>query len=119
MNYWEESKAFVYEALDKAGKTTDKFVTIQKLKAKLYRLNRQLDELYIKLGKAEYESVKNSNNNVDLKTDFVADIDCILAEIDAVSLQLNDEKGTKICGNCGYRNNSDAVFCSGCGTEIK
>ncbi len=114
---WEESKMLVYDMLNCAEKKTEKFLKVQKARYNLSKLNDELNSSYIALGKNVYISSKQSEASID-NDSIVAKIDVTLKKIRTAEKILDDLLNAKICRNCGYKNNSDAKFCSGCSSEL-
>lgn len=114
---WEESKMLVYDMLNCAEKKTEKFLEVQKARYNLSKLNDELKSLYIELGKNAYRSSRQSEVITD-NDKIISKIDVTLKKIKSAEKTLDDLLNAKICRNCGYKNKSDAKFCSGCSSEI-
>ncbi len=115
-----EFDAFVHKAKGKVkdvatvdAKTTGELVNVYKFKI------QEIRSLYEQLGRAVYQMRKNSLDNDELIDSLQKEIDeqlCKLAKVDEL---LCEAKNQTICPCCHTKNSKDAVYCSGCGTQLR
>ena len=117
MGFFEEAVVKAKEVYDVAAKKTSEVVGIQKLKFKASQVNSQLAKDFETLGRLYFENVKESGS----ETEYVEIFDSINAkieELDEIEDQINEQKKTKVCSKCGFKNVETASFCNNCGEEL-
>ena len=116
MGFFEEAVVKAKEVYDVAAKKTGEVVGVQKLKFKATQVNSQLSKDFETLGRLYYENAKES---VDADySDIMASIESKLEEIDQIQNEINEQKKTKFCSKCGFKNAETASFCNNCGEEL-
>ena len=117
MGFFEEAVEKAKEVYDIAAKKTSEVVSIQKLKFQASQVNSKLSKDFETLGRLYFESVKESGE----QTEYVEIVDSIvekLAQLDEIEEQINEQRKTKVCSNCGVKNDETASFCNNCGEEL-
>ena len=114
-----------FEALGKKiSETSQEVVQKTKETAEIIKLNSmisneesQLKEYYIELAKAYFEA--NKDSIPEEYSSHFANITEKRANIANLTDQINKVKGMFPCPNCGASLQSEALFCSSCGTKIE
>jgi zinc-ribbon domain len=113
----------------KVGKETDKVVDIKRVEMEIRSTNKQMDDLYHKLGEMVYESKAiNAPENPEV-AGIVAKISDLTHLIISKEEEINDikagkvttpmpEPGKRFCTNCGKLNEADSKFCAECGAKM-
>ena len=117
MGFFEEAIVKVKEVYDVAAKKTSEVVSVQKLKLKATQVNSQLSKDFETLGRLYYENVKESDATPEY-IELFDSIDSKFDELEQIENEINEQKKTKICSNCGAKNVETAAFCNNCGAEL-
>lgn len=96
----------------------------EELQAKIDELNesveaikKEIDSLYMELGKYTYEM--NTPNRDVLIGDTYNKLNEKYAMIRDVNVKILDIKGYKICPSCGLEVDKELMYCGNCGTKMK
>ncbi|MBQ4155244.1 MAG: zinc ribbon domain-containing protein [Clostridia bacterium] len=117
MGFFEEAIVKAKEVYDVAAKKTSEVVSVQKLKLKATQVNSQLSKDFETLGRLYYEKVKESGENIEY-VELFDSIDSKFDELEQIEDEINEQKKTKTCSNCGAKNSETAAFCNNCGTQL-
>ena len=64
-----------------------------------------------------YENVKQPVEDADF-SDIISSIDSKFEELDQIENEINEQKKTQFCPNCGVKNSDAAVYCNNCGEKL-
>ena len=96
---------------------TKSMVEVNNLNGQLKICEEQLNNYYMEIGKAYYESNDGETDDEDMKEVFVKVKEAIEA-INHLNSSLHRAKGTVACPNCKAEMPLDMIFCSACGTKM-
>ena len=117
MGFFEDAVVKAKEYYDVAAKKTGEVVSVQKLKFKASQVNSQLSKDFETLGRFYYENVKQPVEDADF-SDIISSIDSKFEELDQIENEINEQKKTQFCPNCGVKNSDAAVYCNNCGEKL-
>lgn len=99
------------EAAQKAKDVTE----IAKLSTKAGQLEGKIKTWYQVIGEKVYQSEKDQEHaGMEVEFNMITDA---FAEIGRIRKQIADLKGVQICPGCGSEIDSEAAYCSKCGTK--
>ncbi len=101
------------DAIEKTKKTAE---TV-KINAAFSDLEKEIQSVYTKLGKAYYEKYAAQPEDEDLISYF-RDIEKCMEQIEEYQNKIADLKGLVRCANCGMSVSAEAAFCNHCGARI-
>ena len=94
-----------------------KFTDVTKLKSQKNSAKKELNEIYLELGKAYYEKFKDAPAEEDAeKFEKIIAAEEKIADLEA---QIRAIKGITICPSCGEENAAGKKFCGGCGSPLE
>ena len=100
-----------------AGKRTEEFVELTKVRVKIADLRREIAALYEGLGRLVYDS-RTANESVDDMIDAcVEQLDELQAQLVKLEDRVMESKNVIRC-DCGTLNVNTAVFCNQCGKKL-
>ena len=106
------------EVFDTAVKKTGNFVSVSKRKIELSTLYGKLEKAYAKLGKIQYNKIKNEETD-DVKTSSViVEIKHILNDIKNLKEEIDKAEGKIECPKCGKNAPANSSFCNYCGADL-
>ena len=108
----------VKDAADVAGKKTNEFIDITKVKMAIARAEKDLSATYEGLGRLVYDAKKGAEDITELMDACVAHIDELNAEIENLQDKLAETQNAVRCTACGIYNEKDAAFCKSCGEKL-
>lgn len=112
---WEASKTIVFDTINKVEKKTEKFIDIQKIRFNISEINSELNQNYLELGKYIFN---NSDADEEVVLKYKKKIGFLNIKLKKENEKLSNLLMLKICNNCGYKNNNDAKYCSGCSEKL-
>ncbi len=119
MGTWDDLFDKAKVVADTATKVTGEVVEVSKNKLQALKLANNIQKVYEKLGAAVYEAEKSGEDISRQKALYISEIDGLLAQLKEVNDRMNSGKATHPCGNCGYGNAADSIYCAHCGAKMK
>lgn len=101
-----------------AGKKTEEFVEVSKLKLEENQLKGDLEKAFAKLGHIMYELLKSDSENQKLVGACVEEIDEIAARLNTIENRVAEAKKQVKCPVCGINNQVEAYYCHRCGSRL-
>ena len=118
MDNFEQTIQKAKDVIGVACQKTGEVVATQKLKLDLIGLEGNLNRAYAKLGKMQFELIKDiETDNLAVKS-TINEISGLLEQINALNDEIAKNSGKKECPVCGKKLSDDAAFCSACGKEV-
>ena len=117
MAFFEALGKKITETSQEVVQKTKETAEILKLNSMISDEETQLKEYYIELAKAYYEA--NKDSVPEEYASYFANITEKHTNIANLNDQINKVKGMFPCPNCGASLQSEALFCSSCGTKIE
>lgn len=119
MTFFNSFKKTVRKTTRDVVKASGDAVEYTKLKFKICELNDKIEVAYTDIGKEMYNSSIGESLDaefVDKKCDYISKLksECIKLEEELAILT-----NKKICTNCEFKNNSEAIYCSKCGERFE
>lgn len=111
----EKAKEFINVARKKTGEV----VTLQKQKIDLATMESKLNKCYAKLGRLEFEQIKDTEIASAEIAELILDIKGRLFDIERLREEINKAQGKIVCPECGAKASAAAFFCSNCGASLK
>lgn len=104
---------------DKVAKKSGELVELSKAKLNIATTKSNIEANFKVLGRLVYMSQKeNEEINAEELENIILKIDSLHENLEVYSNIVAGLTNKKICPNCQKANDSDATFCSGCGTEF-
>ncbi|MBP0979046.1 MAG: zinc ribbon domain-containing protein [Oscillospiraceae bacterium] len=113
-NLINKAKGFI----NLAGKKTGDIVEISKLKIDRANKNAELQKNYELLGKLCYSNYKSSSDNQDSIGEIIKKIELLEIDIKDLDENIFIMKDTKVCPECGHKNNKKSLYCNICGSRL-
>ena len=117
----DETMDTLRSAFDTAAQKTADAVNRSGSYVERAKLRSRLNELYRKLGRAEYEAAIEGVDSMDEINALIDEITDLRAAYDAVESDIRggtSRGNLKFCPKCGKENPSGDAYCSGCGTHL-
>ena len=118
MSVFDEFIDKAKDVADVAGKKTEEFVELSKLRIKASQLRNNVQDEYQKLGGAVYNMKKADYENPTLIDSVVVDIDSLLQQLGEVEQKIAELKKVVKCPCCGANNLLDSHYCNQCGCNL-
>lgn len=109
----------VKDVADVATKKTEEVVGVSKLKLEICRVEREIQDLYKKIGQSTYQSIKNDCKNQEYIDSLCERVEDQLEYLKELQEQIADKKDKVICHNCNQQNEKDNLYCKRCGSKIR
>lgn len=106
------------DAAEAAGKKTNEFFDVTKVKMEISRLEKELTATYEGLGRLAYDAKKGAEDQTELMDTCVEHIDDLTAQLDTLQQKVAEMKNAVRCTACGVLNDQDAAFCKACGEKL-
>lgn len=118
MAMFEEVLSRAKEVAQAAGKKTEEFVEITKVRVQIGDLRREISSLYEGLGRLVYDARKADESVEDMVDACISQLDDLQAELARLEERVLQSKNAIRCDACGAFNANDAAFCSQCGNKL-
>lgn len=118
MGVLEDAVLKAKDAADFAGKKTNEFVEVSRIKVNITSLEKRIESEYAQLGKMVYKAAKEQTDCTDYVTEKATAIDAVIEERKNLVDKLNKYRNVKICLSCGAENTQNDIYCSKCGTKL-
>ncbi len=119
MEWFEKVKKSVTKTAKGAVKVSGDALEYTKIKIKLSDINSSIDELYSKIGKSMYKSLKTgAEPQIDVE-EIVAKIDELKAEANVLEGNLAQVTNKVTCPACGAKCDAQSPYCAECGERIR
>ena len=102
-----------------AGRKTEEFVEVAKLRVQIAEKRRDIAELYEGLGRLVYDSRVSGESVEDMIEACVEALGEQQDELERLEERVMMNKSVIRCDGCGAINVNNAVFCNQCGKEFK
>lgn len=107
------------DVADVATKKTEEVVGITKIKLEKCRVEKEVQDMYKKIGQATYQSRIDGCKNEEYINSLCDTIKDQLQYLQELDKEIADKKDMVICDNCKQQNERDNVYCKRCGSKIK
>ncbi len=119
MEWFEKVKKSVTKTAKGAVKVSGDALEYTKIKIKLSDINSSIDELYVKIGKSMYKSIKTgAEPQIDID-DIVQSIDELKKTASELEENLSRVTNKVTCPACGAKGDAQSPYCAECGEKIK
>ncbi|MDK2798456.1 MAG: hypothetical protein PWP27_36 [Clostridiales bacterium] len=118
MSIINEMKNKVTHTAKSAIQKSNEIVEVTKLNIAMGDAQSRIDGKLKDIGKVIYDIYKSGEILSEEITAKCLEIDEIVQEIDKMKEKLALLRKIKICPNCGKENETDAFFCSKCGSRM-
>lgn len=116
MAFFEQiGKAFT-DAGQTVAKQTKNFTDVAQLNNAISNKEKQISQLFLRLGQAYYE--KHKNEDAAEEQELISEISALYAEIFQNREKIKQIKGVTKCEACGADVPLHAAFCSACGAKV-
>lgn len=109
----------VKDVADVATKKTEEVVGISKLKLEICKVEREIQDLYSKIGQSTYQSRKDSCKNEEYIDSLCDRVEDKLQYLNELKIEIADKKDKVICCNCNQQNEKENIYCKRCGSKLK
>lgn len=106
------------EVTTAAGKKTDSYVQISKLKLSCVQINNEIKAKYEVLGNRVYDMMKAGEENEAEVLEMVTDIDNSFKKLTEATVKIEELRNNIVCATCGAPNKPDSLFCNKCGAKL-
>lgn len=117
MEFFEQLGKQITVTGQKISLKTKNMVDISHLNKLISEKERQIDKLFLLLGRTYYENHKN--DICAEEKDIVAQINTLHNEVLSFREKLDESRGVIKCANCGKQIYADSIFCNSCGIKIE
>ena len=119
MGLFEEAVLSAKSAVNYAGKKTGELIELPKPRVSAAEIEGKIKNQYESLGRSVYNAARAGTDATALVTEKAAQIDTLLADLDAVQEKISALRLEKRCPACGEVNAQEANFCQKCGASLK
>lgn len=116
MGFFDDFGKKISQVGQGAAQQTKIFAETTKLNSHISDEEKQINNLYIQIGKNYFEAHKN--NDSDEYKDLMVGITDAQARIAQYQEQIRTIKGIRNCPNCGAEVPNNSAFCNSCGTKM-
>lgn len=116
--FFDKISKKIGDAANYAAEKTEKFVSGTKLTFNLKKEEADLDYCFEKLGRAFFAQAKNGVAKDGKIAELIAEADERSEKIKNLKIEIARNKNKKICPYCSSIIESDAPYCSKCGSKI-
>lgn len=116
MAFFDNVKGKLNQASQTTVQKAKELSEIAKLNATIAGNERQINELYSKLGYEVY-CAYNENPLPEVE-DLLGQLRELHQNIERCRAQIKEISAVETCPNCGARISKEMIFCSGCGTKL-
>lgn len=106
----------VNKAAEKTKQITDTTVNASKLRTQQKNAEKNINNLYMQLGRTYYENSYESCDNI--YRDIIAAIDREKEVLCSAEKELDSLNGVRRCPECNKEVGDDSRFCDGCGAKL-
>ena len=111
-------KQTITETAGAVGKKTEEFVETQKMRNKVWTLQREIRKKYADLGEIVYQRYVDGDTLDEELTGHCEVVMGLQKELAECKESMAARQGKNMCPACGISNPKDAVFCMYCGAEL-
>ena len=116
--FFDKVSKKIGDAANYAAEKTEKLVSSAKLTFELKKEEADLDECFERLGRAFFTQAKNGVAKDGKIAELIAEADARSEKIKNLKIEIAKAKNKKICPHCSSIIESDAPYCSRCGSKI-
>ena len=116
MAFFDDLGAKLSKTGQKTMQKANELADITKLNMRTNELNRNIQDLYAKVGE-QYYALHGTEPEAAV-AGLCAEITAAKAEIEQIRVDIQRIKQIKVCPSCGYENPSDASFCCKCSAAL-
>ncbi|MBQ9833391.1 MAG: hypothetical protein IJO48_06645 [Clostridia bacterium] len=116
MSFFEQIGRKISDAGHGVAQKTQNLTEIAKLNSRISEKEKQIDALYLEIGKAYYE--KNKTDVNALNYDKISMVNNLTAEIAQCREDIKQIKGVEKCPRCGADVVANSAFCNSCGVQM-
>lgn len=113
---FEQITQMIQQLGESLGPKIQKWMETSAINGNVNNAKKELEQNYTSLGKRTYEKYAGKPLK-GLETQFEA-VKASLANVEAMTSQMQTVKGTKICPNCGQEAPKAAAYCAVCGAKL-
>ena len=113
---FEQITQMIQQLGESLGPKIQKWMETSAINSNVNNAKKELEQNYTSLGKRTYEKYAGKPLK-GLETQFEA-VKASLANVEAMTSQMQTVKGTKICPNCGQEAPKEAAYCAVCGAKL-
>ncbi len=119
MEWFNTIKGTVKKTAGMAYEKSSQMVEVTKINFKISEAQAKIDKEFEEIGRKVYGMYKDGDNVSEDVKNICELIDNKYFEIETLNNQIEEIKEIKICKSCQAKNNSEAKFCSNCGTMME
>ena len=118
MGLFEETAVKAKDAFDAVAKKTNEVIGIQKLKISAARVESQMSKDYEILGRMFFDENADNEELGEAYKTLIDGIKDSKEELESINSQIDEQKKTIKCPNCGAKNPDVSKYCSECGEKL-
>lgn len=103
---------------DIGAKKTESIIRVSKYKLQCIKLDEEIKQKYMLLGKLVYKMVKSETEDTDKVAELAADIDYLHKKLRRYRMLIEQARKIIICPVCGEANKLSDIFCTNCKSRI-
>lgn len=103
---------------DIGAKKTESIIRVSKYKLQCIKLDEEIRQKYMLLGKLVYKMVKSETEDTDRVAQLAADIDYLHKKLRRYRGFIEQARKIIICPVCGEANKLSDIFCTNCKARI-
>ena len=118
MGLFEETAVKAKDAFDAVAKKTNEVIGIQKLKISAARVESQMSKDYEILGRMFFDEKADDEDLGEAYKTVIDGITESKEELAEINAQIDEQKRTRNCPNCGAKNPDTSKYCGECGEKL-
>lgn len=118
MSFFEDVKSVLTKTAKDAAKVSGEVAQQAKIKLKATHIKGQIENCYTRIGELYYGSVECEQDNGEKISATMEEIKALKEELEELNAQSPKNKYVKKCTFCDAVNDSEASYCSKCGSNL-
>jgi len=118
MSFFDETVDFAKDVFDQAVVITNETVEIQKIRLSIAKKKSEINKNLKRLGECYYSVNSGDQSKMEGCNLLCEVISEQKNELRNLVGQLEEIKNTRLCPDCGTKNNRSATYCNGCGKKF-
>ena len=106
------------DVTDAAGKKTDEYYQLSKLKLRSVQLHADIRNRHEMLGLRVYDMFQSGIEDTDELVSLIAELQTLRERLEENEQRIMEVSGYITCPVCGEKNKIKALYCSGCGYKF-
>lgn len=118
MSFFEDVKSVLTKTAKDAAKVSGEVTQQAKLRLKATHIKSEIESCYTRIGELYYGAVECEQDNGEKISSTMEEIKALKEELEELEEKISKNKGVKKCSVCDAVNDSEASYCSKCGSSL-